>query len=106
MVWTGVFSKRRKGIDMKITYSTFSEKGVRNENQDFIQTVIDENKGRHAFILCDGMGGHAHGGLAARIVSTSIARDIKQNTPADMEGIRSIISRAAWTPRYDVGGLR
>lgn len=82
---------------MKITYSTFSEKGVRNENQDFIQTVIDENKRRHAFILCDGMGGHAHGGLAARIVSTSIARDIKQNTPADMDSIRAMISRAAWT---------
>ena len=82
---------------MKITYSTFSEKGVRNENQDFIQTVIDEKNGRHAFILCDGMGGHAQGGLAARIVSSSIARDIKQNTPADMESIRAIISRAAWT---------
>ena len=24
--------------------STFSEKGVRNENQDFIQTVIDDDK--------------------------------------------------------------
>ena len=82
---------------MKITYSTFIEKGVRNENQDFIQTVIDEDKKRYAFILCDGMGGHAHGGLAARIVSTSIARDIKQNTPADLEGICGMISRAAWT---------
>ena len=29
---------------MKITHSTFSEKGVRNENQDFIQTVIDDDK--------------------------------------------------------------
>lgn len=82
---------------MKITYSTFSEKGVRNENQDFIQTVIDEDKGRYAFILCDGMGGHAHGGLAARIVSTSIARYIQKNNIADKEGINDMISRAAWT---------
>ena len=82
---------------MKITYNTFSEKGTRGENQDFIQTVVDKDNGRYAFILCDGMGGHVHGGLAARIVSTSIARDIKQNTPADLEGIHAMVTRAAWT---------
>ena len=38
---------------MKITYSTFSEKGTRKENQDFIQTVVDKDNGRYAFILCD-----------------------------------------------------
>ena len=58
---------------MKITYSTFSKKERRRENQDFIQTIIDENKGRYTFVLCDGMGGHAHGGQAARIVATYIA---------------------------------
>ena len=82
---------------MKITYNTFSEKGIRRENQDFIQTVIQEGKGQYAFILCDGMGGHAHGGLAAKIISTSIAREIKQNTPIDKDGIHAMISRASWT---------
>ena len=82
---------------MKITYSTFSEKGPRRENQDFIQTIIDENKGKYTFVLCDGMGGHAHGGLAARIVATSIARDIKQNPPFGKTGIDAMISRAMWT---------
>jgi protein phosphatase len=82
---------------MKITYSTFSEKGPRRENQDFIQTIIDENKGRYTFVLCDGMGGHAHGGLAARIVATSIARDIKRNPPFGKTGIDAMISRAMWT---------
>ena len=82
---------------MKITYSIFSEKGPRRENQDFIQTIIDENKGRYTFVLCDGMGGHAHGGLAARIVATSIARDIKRNPPLGEAGIDAMISRAMWT---------
>ena len=82
---------------MKITYSTFSEKGPRHENQDFIRIVTAEDKGRYAFILCDGMGGHAHGGLAARIVSASIAKDISKTPPADEAGIRAMISRASWT---------
>lgn len=82
---------------MNIEYSTFSETGRRRENQDQIQMFFDQEKSRAAFILCDGMGGHAHGGMAARIVSTSIARDIRQNPPSDMPGIQTIISRASWT---------
>ena len=82
---------------MNITFDTFSEKGTRRENQDYIQTVVDENKGICAFILCDGMGGHAHGSLAARIVSASIARDLQQNPPTDESFTHAMISRAAWT---------
>ena len=82
---------------MKIRYKTFSETGRRRDNQDFIQIVDNEAEDRYAFILCDGMGGHAHGSLAARIVSTSIARDIQKNNIADKEGINDMISRAAWT---------
>ena len=82
---------------MKITYNTFSEKGTRGENQDFIRTVADKDNGRYAFILCDGMGGHAHGHLAARIVATSIARDIKDNSPKDENDVYAMISRASWT---------
>ena len=66
---------------MNIEYSTFSETGRRRENQDYIQVFADKKKDRTAFILCDGMGGHAQGGLAAKIVATSIARDMKQNHP-------------------------
>lgn len=82
---------------MNIEYSTFSETGRRRENQDYIQIFVDKEKKRAAFILCDGMGGHAHGGLAAKIVATSIARDIKQNLSADRTGIHAMISRASWT---------
>lgn len=82
---------------MNIEYSTFNETGRRRDNQDHIQIFFDPEKSRAGFILCDGMGGHAHGGLAARIVATSIARDIKQNPPADRTGIHAMISRASWT---------
>lgn len=82
---------------MNIEYSTFSETGRRRENQDYIQIFVDKEKNRAAFILCDGMGGHAHGSLAARIVATSIARDIKQNPRTDEDSINAMISRASWT---------
>lgn len=81
---------------MKIEYSTFCETGRRRENQDYIQAFVDQEKDRAAFILCDGMGGHAHGGLAARIVAASLARDVQQNPPADEDAINVMISRASW----------
>lgn len=81
---------------MKIEYSTFCETGRRRENQDYIQVFVDQEKDRAAFILCDGMGGHAHGGLAARIVAASLARDVQQNSPADEDAINVMISRASW----------
>lgn len=81
---------------MEIEYSTFSETGRRRENQDYIQVFVDKDNDRAAFILCDGMGGHAHGGLAARIVATSIVRDIKQNPPTDEDAVKAMTSRASW----------
>lgn len=81
---------------MKIEYSSFCETGRRRENQDYIQVFVDQEKDRAAFILCDGMGGHAHGGLAARIVAASLARDVQQNPPADEDAINVMISRASW----------
>lgn len=82
---------------MKIEYNTFSEIGRRRENQDHIQVFVDMDQDRAAFILCDGMGGHAHGGLAARIVATSIVRDIKQNPLTDDDAVKAMISHASRT---------
>lgn len=82
---------------MKITYSTFSEKGQRHENQDFIKTVEDKENERYAFILCDGMGGHSMGGMASKIIATSLARDITATFPKKGKDILGIVSRASHT---------
>jgi serine/threonine protein phosphatase PrpC len=82
---------------MKIGYSTFSEQGQRRDNQDYIQIVTDKEKQRAVFVLCDGMGGHAMGGMASKIVATSIARDFKSSVPKRAQEIHEMFMRASWT---------
>lgn len=57
---------------MKIRYTTFSEAGIRRENEDFCQVVSTSEEGRYLFVLCDGMGGHAMGEVASRVVCEAI----------------------------------
>lgn len=56
----------------KITYAAFSECGVRRDNEDYYKAVIDEDNQRYLFVVCDGMGGHAMGEVASRVVCESI----------------------------------
>ena len=53
-------------------YTTFTERGNRSDNEDYRQVVVNNNEGRHLFVVCDGMGGHAMGEVASRVVGTSI----------------------------------
>ena len=43
---------------MKISYTSFSEKGGRMNNED-CRNVVNIGDERKMFIVCDGMGGHA-----------------------------------------------
>ena len=56
----------------KIRYATFSEAGVRRDNEDFCQAVSAPDEGRYLFAVCDGMGGHAMGEVASRVVCETI----------------------------------
>lgn len=49
-------------------YSIFSERGVRRYNQDICRVVEMPGHGRSLFVLCDGMGGHDMGDVAAETV--------------------------------------
>jgi protein phosphatase len=53
---------------MKIKYTTFSEAGVRRSNQDVCRVVEMPEQNRNMMIVCDGMGGHSMGDVAAETV--------------------------------------
>ena len=48
-----------------ITYSDISKNGSRNVNEDYLDTVFEENKA--FFCLADGLGGHGKGDLASKL---------------------------------------
>ncbi len=57
---------------MKISYTSFSEKGGRMNNED-CRNVVNIDDERKMFIVCDGMGGHAFGEVASKTVCESIS---------------------------------
>lgn len=67
----------------KIRYASFSEAGIRRDNEDYCQAVIDEGNQRYLFVVCDGMGGHAMGEVASRVVCESICDYWQHASPED-----------------------
>lgn len=68
----------------KIRYTTFSECGVRRDNEDYCQVVANPKDGRYLFVVCDGMGGHAMGEVASQVVCTAIC-DYWNSAPTDSD---------------------
>ena len=57
---------------MKIEYTTFSEIGKRRANQDVYRVVEMPEYNRALMLVCDGMGGHSMGDVAAETVCNAI----------------------------------
>lgn len=72
------FANLRTGIAIKYTtamktkHTHFSEIGTRHANQDVCRIVEMPEHDRTLFVLCDGMGGHAMGDVAAETVCNAI----------------------------------
>lgn len=67
---TGNSNRIKKRIMTKINVEFFSERGPRNNNQDYIAY----NAEKPIFVICDGMGGHEHGDEASKTVAETIVR--------------------------------
>lgn len=66
-----------------IKYAAFSEAGVRRDNEDYCKVVEDSKNNRYLFVVCDGMGGHAMGEVASRVVCESICDYWQHASPED-----------------------
>ena len=53
-------------MGFSITYSTYTDKGGRDINEDSIG--VFQNAGNLCFVLCDGLGGHGMGDAASSLV--------------------------------------
>lgn len=76
----------------KIRCASFSECGVRTNNEDYIQIVSDHDDGRYLFVCCDGMGGHSMGEVASQVVATTICEYWEQASFAD--GVEPVLQTA------------
>ena len=76
----------------KIRYASFSEAGVRRDNEDYCKVVMDSENNRYFFVVCDGMGGHAMGEVASRVVCETICSYWQQASFDD--GIQEVLKKA------------
>lgn len=64
---------------MKSNYTTFSEAGKRRANQDVCRVIEFPEFDRILMVVCDGMGGHTMGDVAAETVCNAICEFWKIN---------------------------
>ena len=64
---------------MRTNYITFSEAGKRRANQDVCRVIEFPAYDRVLMVVCDGMGGHPMGDVAAETVCNAICEFWKQN---------------------------
>lgn len=85
---------------MNITLRTplcFTEIGKKDNQEDRLYPLGPDAAGRF-FILCDGMGGHERGEVAAEVVSTSLGVYLQANMPA---AVTPAFFRKALNSAYD-----
>lgn len=76
----------------KIRYASFSEAGVRRDNEDYCKVVTDPGNDRYLFVVCDGMGGHAMGEVASLVVCEAICNYWQQASFDN--GIENVLKKA------------
>ena len=74
---------------MPINYTTFSEIGRRRSNQDVCRVLEMPEHNRTLLVVCDGMGGHAMGDVAAETVCGAIC-DFWEENPECHDSVQKV----------------
>ena len=75
---------------MKIKYTTFSEAGVRRANEDVCRVVEISDCDMILMVVCDGMGGHALGDVAAETVCNAVCDYWETHTDCNDSAMKAI----------------
>lgn len=62
------------GVICMLKYASISRRGSRKYNEDFLQIASVSN--HHCFVVCDGLGGHEFGDVAAQIAGSTFANEL------------------------------
>lgn len=73
---------------MKIEYTTFSEAGKRRANQDVCRVIEIPERNSSLMVLCDGMGGHSMGDVAADTVCNAICEYWSNNVEYPIQKLK------------------
>lgn len=74
---------------MKIIYSSFSECGPRDKNEDYVKCYGEVNTS--VFVLCDGMGGHDNGEVASKLVAETIVDTFQKNVQSRSLSLQDLV---------------
>ena len=89
-------------IAMDCRFIAFSEKGIRRSNQDICRIIEMPEHNRSLFVLCDGMGGHDMGDVAAETVCNALCEYwIKHAMETDSEVKVRKACAVAWKELYE-----
>ncbi len=77
---------------MNLKIHTYTNKGGKSNNEDYLDYFYDDGKG--CFILADGLGGHGHGEVASKLIVEAFLSEYKLDCSVDTESMHHAYEKA------------
>lgn len=63
-----------------VDYYVFTDKGERDNNEDYVGFEKSLSTNEYCFVLCDGLGGHGKGEVASQLVTEAVLDNYRKKT--------------------------